>query len=165
MGWDFTKGASKQDVVKEILSGGGKPEEFLPIAHKVVGRCLWVVWEHNSVDRNARFIGLYFLDKNPGYGWGYKAMEESQGPYEVSCPLQFLDITPLPDSPYSQEWRDKVREYHRSKSGQLAIKKKTPSPSYCGECLTDHVDCVPLNADGTCNCCATQHRLAGKVVA
>ena len=28
----------------------------------------------------------------------------------------------------------------------------------CGECLMAHVEVVPLNADGTCSCCATDHK-------
>lgn len=126
MGWEHTKGASKADIIKRCLLGSAKPTEYSPIAHKTVGNCLWVVFEHDSVDRNARFIALYLLAKEQGFGWGYKAMEESMGPYEVSCPLQFLEITPLPDSPYAQEWREKVREYHAKKSGQLTIKRDTP---------------------------------------
>src|SRR5258708_22679493 len=101
MGYLFVKGMKKADAIKDILSGGGKPVEYFPLAHKVVGRCLWIVFEHNSVDRNARFIGLYLLESQPGFGWGYKALQESEGPSEVSCPLQFLEITPLPVSPYA----------------------------------------------------------------
>jgi len=121
MGWDYIEGASKADIVNRCLSGGGKPAEYLPLVHKVVGRCLWVVWEHSSANRAARFIGLCLLEEEQGYGWGYKPMEEAQGPDEITCPLQFLEITPLPDSPYAEEWRAKVREYHAAKSGQLVI--------------------------------------------
>lgn len=159
MGYTFTKGASKADIIKDILTGGGKPQDFFPLAHKLVGRYLWVVWEHNSVDRNARFIGLCLLESEKGFGWGYKPMEESMGPYEVSCPLQFLEITPLPDSPYASDWREKVRAYHAAKSGQLTIKKEAP-PANCGECLMEYVDVVLLNADGKCSYCVTGHKLA-----
>ena len=161
MGWDYTQGVKKADIVKAILSGGDKPTEYFPIAHKVVGHCLWVVWEHDSQDKQARFIGLYLLESQKGFGWGYKSLQESMGPSEVSCPLQFLEITPSPDSPYAEEWRKKVRQYHQ----ETAIRKaQSPGESLrsvnCGECLMAHVDVVPLNAHGKCSCCATNHELA-----
>ena len=127
MGWDFTKDASRHDIVKECLSGGAKPAEYFPIAHKTVGNCLWVVFEHNSEDRNARFIALYLLQKQNGFGWGYKAMEESMGPIEVCCPLQFLEIAPLPQSPYAQNWREKVRAYHAEKERIAGVVKRAES--------------------------------------
>src|SRR5260370_40621778 len=117
MGLDFAKDASKADTVKDCLSGGAKPTEYFPIAHKTVGNCLWVVFEHNSEDRAARFIGLYLLEKQRGYGWGYKPMDERMGPCELSCPLQFLDITPLPASPYPEAWRAKVHADHAAEIG------------------------------------------------
>lgn len=192
MGWDFTKDASKADIVKECLSGGAKPTEYFPIAQKIVGNCLWVVFEHNSQDRNARFIALYLLEKQRGFGWGYKPMEESMGPYEVSCPLQFLEITPLPVSPYAASWREKVREYHGKKAADRLRQgegiKRNPCVecgrhveaingsrcsrcsngvllNNCADCLVEHVDVVVLSLDGKCSCCATGHKLAGKQVA
>ncbi len=173
MGWDFTRDASKADIVKDCLFGGAKPTEYVPIAHKTVGNCLWVVFEHDSQDRNARFIGLYLLEKQRGYGWGYKPMDEGMGPYELSCPLQFLDITPLPQSPFAEAWRAKVRDYHAQKTGgQGSIPSREHvrstygvDPQNCGDCLMEHVDVVLLNADGKCSCCATGHKLAGKQVA
>ena len=121
MGWDFTKDASKADIVRECLSGSAKPTDYFPIAHKVVSNCLWIVFEHISGDRSARFIGLCLLEKKSGFGWGYKTMEEVMGPCEVSCPLQFLEITPLPNSPGAEAWREKVRAYHAAKSGPASM--------------------------------------------
>jgi hypothetical protein len=118
MGYEFVKDATKADIVKEVLSGGGTPQEFFPLVHRVVGGCLWVVWEHKSTDRSARFIGLYLLESRLGFGWGYKALEESMGPSKVNCPLQFLEIVPIADSPYAEAWRNKVREYHARVSGE-----------------------------------------------
>jgi len=121
MGWDFTKDASKADIVRKCLYGSAKPTEYFPIAYRVVSNCLWVVFEHISDDRSARFIGLYLLQKKSGFGWGYNSMEEAMGPCEVSCPLQFLEITPLPNSPCAEAWREKVRAYHAAKSGPASM--------------------------------------------
>lgn len=40
------------------------------------------------------------------------------------------------------------------------FQKKVNPRGNCGECLMAHVDVVPLNVDGTCSCCATEHKLA-----
>jgi hypothetical protein len=123
MGYDFTKGANKADIVKDILTGGAKPTEYFAVAHRTVGRVLWVVWEHESVDRNARFIGCYLLESQKGFGWGYKPMSESEGPCYYTCPLQFLEITPLPDSPFAAAWREKVRHHREMMIGCGAEKR------------------------------------------
>jgi hypothetical protein len=157
MGYDFIKGASKADIVKAILSGGDKPDEYSAVAHKVAGRCLWVVWEHVSGDRNARFIGLYMLESERRFGWGYKETSEAHGPAEVSCPLQFLEITPMPHSPFAESWRERVRHHHEMMIGAGAEKR---AQTNCGECLMEHVEIVALDAvTGKCACCMAGHKL------
>jgi hypothetical protein len=177
MGYDFIKGASKADIVKAILSGGDKPDEYSAVAHKVAGRCLWVVWEHVSGDRNARFIGLYMLESERGFGWGYKEMSEAHGPSEYSCPLQFLEIVPMPQSPFAEAWRERVHAFHaeqgrmadvvkRAESGeQVSISDLIPRKpqrivqSNCGECLMEHVEIVALDkVTGKCPCCMAGHK-------
>jgi len=49
------------------------------------------------------------LQKSEGE-WGYKGMDESVHPLYYSCPLKYLDMAP---EVTNQEWRDKVRAYHR----------------------------------------------------
>jgi hypothetical protein len=61
--------------------------------------------------------------KNGGfdYGWGYKSMDESMGPAYYTCPLSYLDMVPMPDSPYAREWREKVREYHAKQRRKFKV--------------------------------------------
>lgn len=104
MGWYY--GAhSLKDQIAELIQDR---ENHKTIAHCVRGNTLWTVGETPS----GRYIGCYLL-QNGGRdsGWGYKPMEESMGPCEVTCPLSYLDMVPDPGS-YATEWRKKVREYH-----------------------------------------------------
>lgn len=93
MGWDFAQGATKKDIVAEILglkSDDGRPVK--PIAHKVVGKNLWVVWEDQRPEGTERVLILYMLQRQRGYGWGYKTIPESFGPYETNVPPDFLEL-------------------------------------------------------------------------
>lgn len=118
MGWTHTAGATKSDIIKDCIrvQGWGESREGLAIEHCVRGNVLWTVHVIREVTTHAevaRFIGCFLLRSNPGYGWGYKDMDESMGPCYYSCPLGYLDMVPCPDNvPYAKAWREKVRAYH-----------------------------------------------------
>jgi hypothetical protein len=61
------------------------------LAKALVGNNMWVVHELNDGER---FIALYLLRGGKNQDWGYKDMAESSGPFEVTCPLKFLDMVP-----------------------------------------------------------------------
>lgn len=129
MGWDFTQGASKADIIASLTkeeSGdaqqwSNKEQKSLPLGYRynrrtlewsVRGNVLWTVEEvirHKNPDETTRFIGCYLLSKQRNYGYGYKAMCERAGPYYYSCPLKFLNMVPVA----CQEWRDKVIAHTR----------------------------------------------------
>lgn len=121
MGWYYTRGASKADVVAELLEGfdrtgkDGKPDVYRTTAHAVVSNVLWTIHEHEHEGRTDKWIGCYLLsggDAGAG-GWGYKPMEESAGPFYYSVPLWFLDEVPEVNA----AWRLKVRELRTAKRG------------------------------------------------
>ena len=107
MGWDFTKGASKLDVVDEIVKGD---ESHVVKAHSLKGNVLWTVEKARKVDGewSADFIGCYLIEAQRGYGYGHKDMCESMAPYYYSCPLCFLGMCFC----QSPEWRDGVYAFH-----------------------------------------------------
>ena len=119
MGWLFTYGASKADVVKECTRGS---ERAACLAHSVYGNHLWSVWETKPADGAPpkRLIVLDLLGSSRGEGWGNKGMDESMGPYTYDCPLKFLDMVPVA----CQTWRDKVRAHHAAKSAKLKRKSQ-----------------------------------------
>ena len=122
MGWLITAGATKSDVIRDCIrmQGWGEGREGGAIEHCVRGNVLWTVHVIRDVATKAevqRFIGCFLLRSDPGYGWGYKDIEESMGPCYYSCPLGYLDMVRCPEdtpSSYAKAWREKVRQYHAS---------------------------------------------------
>ena len=56
-----------------------------------------------------RWICVYLLQRDRGYGWGYKDIEESMGPVEDECPVSYLDQADPATSQNAIEWRARVR--------------------------------------------------------
>lgn len=113
MGYDFTKGASKKDIVAYLIgSWTGEESSTVTLKSKVIGNVLWTVRKTVRSNEETLWIGCDLLENQRGYGWGYKAMDESVGPCYYTCPLEYLDIVPPSTSPYSAGWRDDVRSYH-----------------------------------------------------
>jgi hypothetical protein len=102
MGWDFTNGASKADVVEDIKKTIGERH----VASEVVGNEFWVVETTGGV--GGPHIVLFLLDRDPGFGWGYKDMTESMGPFYYGCPEEYLAMCPVTN----QKWRDQWKENH-----------------------------------------------------
>jgi hypothetical protein len=143
MGWYFTNGATKADIIAEVTKEKPRQPAFmwsnaeqksLPCGYdfssKTLHRCvrgsvLWTVEEtvryKEQVERDT-FIGCYLLEAREGKA-GYKPMDESMGPYYYSCPLSYLDMVPEAN----KEWREKVRTYYAEKAEQKCIQEQTPS--------------------------------------
>lgn len=115
MGWSFTYGATRADIIaKQIETWSSSAETDRVIAHTCVGNVLWTVHEqvkNATPDQVHRYIGCDLLQRENGYGWGYKDMCESVHPYYYTCPLKYLDIVPVA----CEKWREKVREHHAGK--------------------------------------------------
>jgi hypothetical protein len=45
-----------------------------------------------------------------GASFGWKAMDETMGPAEDSCPARILDLLSATDHPYARDWRRRCRE-------------------------------------------------------
>ena len=123
MGWLFTHGASKADIVRRLTA----PEEndtrrWDTLAYCVRGNVLWSVVEitYKQENRRHRVIVCNLLARERGYGWGYKDMDESVHPFYYSCPLKYLDMAPIANA----EWREAVKAYHRNCNRKLAIGEK-----------------------------------------
>jgi hypothetical protein len=108
MGWDFTHGASRQDIVNQIL--GMYKKEFgvkiLDHACTAYGKRLWLCVESDKL--KSPLVVLYLLDKSKGYGWGYKCMDETMGPYYHDCPQRL--IKGEAHNQFSANWRQRVAE-------------------------------------------------------
>lgn len=115
MGWFFTQGQTKAELITHLTEG----DTTLRTHRKCLrGNTLWAIQENVGHPELGRFIVAYLLRKQPGYGWGYKPVEESMGPAELSCPVSYLDEVPVPDSQFAPEWRNRVRQRHAEKNRQ-----------------------------------------------
>jgi hypothetical protein len=152
MGWLFTYGQRRAEVIASRL----KPHEWdgehgVRVRDTVLAHCFrggafkgtfYAVHERTTekagAENSERWIEVTLMAcrTEPGYGpsWGYKDMEASMGPCEVSCPLGYLDMVPAPvceagcdacakdrcSREWERAWRRRVREYHAARAAQRA---------------------------------------------
>ncbi len=115
MGWDFTAGATKQDIIARLTKTTTTTKT---VAQAVRGNVLWTVRETIHPDGTiARWIGCDLLGAERGFGWGYKDMNEEMGPYYFTCPLKFLDMAPVANA----AWRETVRAKAAVRAKKLAL--------------------------------------------
>jgi len=110
MGWYYTLGATRKDIIAEITAEQSRPDggHFKTIRKCTAGNVLWALHESKVGDDTQTWIGCYLLTNGGNHeGWGYKPMEEAMGPFYYTCPLIYLELAPVAN----QEWRDGVREY------------------------------------------------------
>jgi hypothetical protein len=112
MGWFFMPGMTRSELITERTKGWSNDKlDAVCLKHALRGNVLWTIWEHHYKDGRSpvRFIGCDLLQYSRyDLGWGYKAMDESEGPCYYTCPLSFLDLAP----PLNENWRAAVRAYH-----------------------------------------------------
>ena len=129
MGWSFRRGATKQSVIDDRLGpwdvttrpgdeqwtgkAVGTRTQSVVLAFRCVGDSLWTVRETTVTTPDGqvmteKWIGLDLLEPSSD-GWGWKSMDEAMGPYDWSCPPEFLDMAPCPEGEYAAKWREKIR--------------------------------------------------------
>ena len=129
MGWEYTQGATKQDIINaetKTQTVGAVTQTCLDKA--LNGARLWTVFEHTYSDGRPakRIICLFLLENHAGFGWGYKDLDESCGPIDDDCPLRMLDMVPDPGG-YATAWRERVRQYHaKQAAGRHMAKSLMP---------------------------------------
>jgi hypothetical protein len=116
MGWSYTQNATRADVIRKLTAPSSS---LATLKSTVVGNALWAV---QQTPDGERFIALYLLQGDKGYGWGYKGMTESAGPYTYSCPLNYFTLVPEAPNDYARDWREKVKQYHQEKRSVRALK-------------------------------------------
>jgi len=121
MGWTLVPGASRESVIEEArasFNGDGsfrdRNEHDQLVTHNVRMSCvrgsvLWTLVDV-TVDGVPRgpFIGCVLIEREGGY-WGYKVMDETEGPCYYSVPRAYLDASTC-ELGYAPAWRQKCRE-------------------------------------------------------
>jgi len=155
MGWSFMSSMHSKAELIAYLTGPNLGLTMKTVAKCVKGNVLWTVHEYveavypNPVGK--RWIGCYLMAADQGW-WGYKDMDESMGPSDVSCPLSYLNMVPDPGG-YATAWRERVKFHHAKLAQFNGMKvgtkvKLRPGLTLAGEPLTEvTIDSVrPLRA-------------------
>lgn len=105
MGWLFGH-YERSTLIEHLVNGNG----VKTLKHFLSGNNLWCVHEHDG----QRWACLYLLRgspkvKNDPCNWGYKDVDETMGPNEISFPYTWLDLLTPTDSKYANEWRARVK--------------------------------------------------------
>jgi hypothetical protein len=117
MGWYFSIGGSRKEVIAEVNEGwDGESAKHERLRHCLRGNVLWGVWEQTVKATGAvdRYITCHLLSRGQGDGWGYKPMDESVGPCYYTCPLSYLEMAPEVNA----EWRRAVQRYWKVKKAR-----------------------------------------------
>jgi len=137
MGWYYTNGGSRRDLIKELTTSRERSTEQGVIATTCLASCyrggvfsgvLWAVWERTfskegqSIELPQRWISCDLLRCDQG-DWGHKPMEESMHPYFYSCPLGYLAKVPIDQYGGHAEWREGVRSYHAQQAEKRQMRK------------------------------------------
>jgi hypothetical protein len=155
MGWSFMSDMRTKSEIIAYLTGPNLGTTMKTVAKCLKGNTLWTVHEYLEATANhpvgKRWIGCYLLGADKGW-WGYKDMDESMGPTEVSCPLSYLDMVPDPGG-YATAWRERVKAHHATlaKFNSLTVGAKVKlrqGVTLSGEPLTEAtiVSVRPLRA-------------------
>lgn len=123
MGWLYSeRWSTRKDLIGHLIEDN---EHCKTLKHCCVGNNLWMVKEYSGNDSEIieRFILLCLMQFHGGSYcyWGYKDIDETAGPYQVNCPLSYIEMCTEPHNDYSREWRERVRQYHALRNRKLGI--------------------------------------------
>lgn len=143
MGWLFTRGYSRKDMIaKRTMDWSHTTEDGMQVDSVCLAHCyrggsfsgvLWSVWERTfkrgdaEVQPTERWISCDLLRYERDFGWGYKDMEESMFPHYYSCPIKYLYLVPVEQYGGRADWREAVQRYHAHQ--QAKRKLRTPQMS------------------------------------
>ena len=110
MGWYFTHGAERRDVIEELTEDTSKDGRVFRTLRKCFrGNTMYALHEGGPADGPKKWIGVYLLQRSD-IGWGYKPMDETMGPNYYDCPVSYLDAADEPANDYAKEWREACRK-------------------------------------------------------
>ncbi len=141
MGWSFNTGPTGLKDEIRFLTHEGTYKDVVQGDVTQRTRCLtkqfrgnirfqgnlWTLWERtwtrpdgSEASPAHRFIVLFMM-KCVGKCWGWKDVDETCGPYDVNCPISYVERATEPVNEYAKEWREKVREAYRTGPGRKLV--------------------------------------------
>ena len=143
MGWLFRTGSTRKGLIEERIEGWERTNaDGLIINSTCLAHCyrggsftgvLWSVWERTFIrddheaESTQRWIQCDLLRYQRDFGWGYKDMEESCGPYYYSCPLKYLRMVPLEQYGGNDSWREQVVLHHQRSAEKRRMRRAVKS--------------------------------------
>ncbi len=169
MGWTFSKGATRRDIIAEILRDyDNRSARWSVVESHSSPSGLWVALANTNDETT--LIAFYALEAERNYGWGYKSMDETMGPNYYDVPLTWLDkYAYYAKTEFSLVWRERVREYHakRRQTARAAAKWRAGDllqlPERVGAKLYRVVSTRPFRAVGEAD--GVRYRIARQLLA
>ncbi len=139
MGWTFTQNAKRADVIAELTAEtNADGREYRTLRKCFRGNTMYALHERRTSGALKKWIAVYLLQRDQGFGWGYKSMSEGMGPCYYDCPVSYLDQADEPMGEIAAEWRANVRR-------QAALKPKVGQNWRLAKgCVVDRVRIISL---------------------
>ena len=95
---------------------------FECLAESMVGSTYYAAVRSLKTGDVFALVCLTSTNKRDYYNFGYKAMDETSGPYKYSCPTKILKLLTPTNNETANEWRKACWEYHEKKAAPNAFK-------------------------------------------
>lgn len=123
MGWLFTMGQDRKSLI-EHLTGESCSNGVVTHRRRIQGCLVWAVQScPKAKDPDEKFIVLYRIGSDPGFGWGYKDIPETMGPYATGCPVEWFDEVPEPNDRHARDFRQRCHKADAEKKRIQAVLK------------------------------------------
>lgn len=107
--WGHTRhhsNRSRAEVIEALTAD--RPGEWTVTDWKDCETHLWILREIEANGQPHRLITCTCIESYPRH-ITWKTLYEEGGFFYTDCPRRFLDLAPVPDSPYARGWRQRVR--------------------------------------------------------
>jgi hypothetical protein len=111
MGWYYTDGASRSDIIDELTKEQVTESTVFRTLRKCFrGNTMYALHESGPPEGPmTKWLSVYLLQRHKD-SWGYKPLPETALPYYFDCPLSYLDEADPAANEDAKEWRRTVRE-------------------------------------------------------
>lgn len=119
MGWTGThineyelKHNKKEVVRKEVINDS----IFEVLKDSFVGSTYYAAVRNKENNVVFAIVMLTSIDNSDYFNFNYKLMDETEGPYQFSCPKSILKLLTPTEHEIANEWRISCFNYHKNKS-------------------------------------------------